>query len=259
MKKRNVIIGILGILLVGALIWGYKSNKTTIDNKIATTSENAKVEISDITVSIERKVKTNYALTKVKVALLKSQIALEIDKSEQKAEAALDDAISFLFEARSTADEKTKTEIDLLKDKANTAKKSIVQKNDSALKNLSDASAEAKALSEKYYDELQAEKEKNVAATNRKNAELRAEEALLKAKIAVQSEETYAQAQVYLEEANEWYIRSKEYGTMKIKSDIKEIQNDIEDAQVFLKKKDEEVREKIDEIIQKAKELIEED
>ena len=47
---------------------------------------------------------------------------------------------------------------------------------------------EAKDLSEKYNNKLQAEKEKNIAIINRKYAELRAEEALLRAKIASEAE-----------------------------------------------------------------------
>jgi len=43
-----------------------------------------------------------------------------------------------------------------------------------------------------------------------KYAEITAEEALLKAKIIAQSEETYTQAEAYLEEANKWYILSKD-------------------------------------------------
>ena len=132
MKNKNVIIGILAVLLVVALIWGYTSNKTAVDDKIVTTSENAKTETSDLIASMEKEAKTNYALANAKVALLKSQIALEIDKSEQKAEAELDNAIDYLSEAESTADEKTKSEIDLLKTKVNTAKKSVVQKKDDA-------------------------------------------------------------------------------------------------------------------------------
>ena len=259
MKTKNVIIVIVTVLLAGALIWAYKSDKVIIDHKIATASENAKVETSGLIESLEKEAMTNYNLLKAKVALLKSKTALEIDNSKQKAESELENAIDYLLEARSTADEKTKAEILLLKTKVNTAKRSVEQKKDKAIDKVSIAVNEAKILSEEYNDKYQVEKEKNTAAVNRKYAELRAEEALLKAKIATQSDETYAQAQVYLEEANTWYIRSKEYGTMKIKSDVKEIQNDIEDAQTYLKKKDKEARNKISDILQKASEIISED
>ena len=259
MKTKNVIIGVLAVLLVGSLIWGYTSYKTAIDKKIVTTSENAKTETSDLIASLEKKAKTNYALANAKVALLKSKIALEIDNSKQNAEAELDNTITYLSEAKLTADEKTKAEIDLLEIKVNTAKKSVVQKKNDALDIVSATVDEAKTISDDYNSKFQAEKEKDLAALSRKYAELKAEEALLKAIIAVQSEETYDYAQVYLEEANEWYIRSKEYATQEIKSGIKEIQKDIEDAQTYLQKKDKEVRYKIDVIIQKAKEIIEED
>ena len=82
---------------------------------------------------VVKKAKTNYALANAKVALLKSQIALKIDNSKQKAEAELDNAINYLSEAKLTADEKTKAEIDLLIIKLNIAKKSLVQKKIDAL------------------------------------------------------------------------------------------------------------------------------
>ncbi|MCK5022280.1 MAG: hypothetical protein KAR54_03465 [Candidatus Pacebacteria bacterium] len=194
MNKKNVIIGVLAVLLVGTLIWCYTSGKSAIDNKIVTTSENVKTETSDLIASIEKKAITNYNLANAKVALLKSKIALEIDNSKQKAEIELDNAIYYLSEAKSTADEKTKEEIDLLETKVNNAKKSVVQKKDDALNYVSAAVDEANTMSEKYNDKFHAEKEKNIAAVNRKYAELRAEEALLRAKIAAQSEKTYTQS-----------------------------------------------------------------
>ncbi len=259
MKNKNLIIGILAVLLAGSLIWNYISNRTFIDDKIMGKSETAKIAIKDLNQSIEKEAKTNYALTKTKVALLKSEIAFKIDKSEQKAEAELNNAIKFLSEAKSTADEKTKVEIDLLKSKVNNTKMSVIQKKDDALANITAAAVEAKVLSEKYNDKLQTEKEKKIAVINRKYAELRAEEALLKAKIAAQSEKTYAQAQAHLEEANEWYIISKEYGTLEINLQKKQIQKDIERAQTDLKKKRKEVRNQISDILLKASEIVKEE
>ncbi len=259
MNNKNLIIGVLAVLLVISLVFNYKTNKTVIKDKVVTTSENVQTEVSDFTLPVEKKAKTNYAIAKAKVALLKSQVALEVDKSEQKAKEELDNAITYLSEAKNTADEKTKAEIDLLKTKVNIAKKSVEQKEDDAKKKVSDAIDSTKKLSDKYYAKLQTEKEKNIATINRKYAELKAEEALLKAKIATQSEKTYTQAQDYLKEANEWYIRSKEYGTQKINPYIEQIQKDIADAQVYLEKKNKEARNKIDDILKKVKEFIKED
>ncbi len=255
MKTKNVIIGILGILLVGALIWGYKSNKTVIDNKIAAKNENVKSEVSEEFLAIENKVKTDYVLTKARVALLKSLVALDIDDSEHKAEVALDNALNYLSEAKLTADNKTKVKIDSLIIIANKARKSITQKKDDASNKVSVAAGEAKEISEKYTAEFNAEKEERIANVNKKNYELQAEEALMRAKIAAQLEKTYSQAQAYLEEAKEWYNRISEYGTQEIKASIVEIQNDIEKAQTYLKEKDKKARKKIDEMIQKAQEI----
>ena len=139
MKTKNLVIGVLAVLLAGSLIWGYTSNKTAIDDKVVSTTENVKNSISDLNESIEKTAETNYALFKVKVALLKSKIALGIDKSEQKSNAELDNAINYLSEAEVTADPETKTKIDLLKTKINSAKESVVEKKDDALDKISAA------------------------------------------------------------------------------------------------------------------------
>ena len=255
MNNKNLIIGILTVLMVSSSTLSFASNITGSGNEIV----DANTVLSDTIPSIVKKAKTNYALAKAKVALLKSKIALEIDNSKQKAEAELNNAINYLSEAKSTADEKTKAEIDLLKTKVKKAKKSVSQKNDDALVKISDVFDKTKTLSEKYNNKLKTKREKDIAAIKGKYMDLRAEEALLKAKIAAQSKEKYAQAQVYLEEANEWYSRSKEYGTKKINPYVEQIQKDIEDAQTYIKKKDKDARNKISDILQKASEIIKED
>ena len=238
---------------------GAKKDLNKLVNKTKKETKSIETKTTDLAESVDQESKTNYALAKAEVALMKSQVAIEIDNSEQNAEAELDNANKYLSEAKSTADEKTKTTINMLETKVNTAKESVVQKKDDALDKVSAAADEAKIMSEKYNDKFQAEKEESIATANRKYAELRAEEALLKAKIAAQSEETYTQAQVYLEEANKWYIRSKEYGTQKTNPYVEQLQKDIEDAQTYLNKKDKEARNKISAILQKASEIINED
>lgn len=160
MKTRNLVIGVLAVLLVGSLIWCYTSNKTAIDDKVVSTTENVKNSISGLNESIEKTAETNYALIKAKVALLKSKNALGIDKSEQKSNAELDNAVNYLSEAEVTADPETKTKIDLLKTKINSAKESVVEKKDDALDKISAAIDEVKSMIEEHNDKIQTEKKK---------------------------------------------------------------------------------------------------
>ncbi|MCD6556336.1 MAG: hypothetical protein J7K64_04005 [Bacteroidales bacterium] len=244
MNKKNFLIGLLTILMVGSSTLSFASDQTIV---------------SDTIPSLEKKVQTNYDLAKAKTALLKSQIALKIDKNRQKAKEELDNAFTCLSEAKSTADEKTKAEIDLLKTGVTNAKKSVSLKKKYALVKISDVFDKTKTLSEKYNDKLNLKREKDIATFNGKYMQLRAEDALLQAKIAVQSKKTYAQAQVYLKEANKWYTRSKKYSNQKINPYVEQIQKDIEDAQTYLEKKDKKARNKISDILQKASELIKKD
>ncbi len=236
-----------------------KKDLTNFKNKTKKETKNIETKTTDLTESASQEAKTNYALTNARVSLLKSQIALEINKSKQNTEAELDNAIKYLSEAKSTADEKTKTEIDLLETKVNTAKNSVVQKKKDALDNVSTAANETNIISKKYNDKFQIIKEKNITTINSKYAKLRAEEALLKAKIAAQSKETFTQAEAYLEEANEWYIQSKKNVTTKINPYMDKIQKDIADAKASLEKKDKKARDKIADILQKTKEFVNED
>lgn len=255
MKKINIIIGLLTVVFISSVLTGCKSSNTVVKDNVKTT----KKITTDLNEAIKKDAKTNYDLTEAKVALLKSKIEIEVDKSEKKAKEELNNAINYLSEAKTTADEKTKAEIELLKAKVNTAKKSIEQKKVDALEKVSTVADEAKTLSEKYNKNFQTEKQKNIDSINKKYTELRAEEALLRAKIAAQSEKTYAQAQTYLEEANDWYVRSKKYGTQKINPYKEQIQKDIADAQSYLSKKDKEARNKISDILQKASEIVREE
>ena len=68
MNKKNFLIGLLTILMVGSSTLSFASDQTIV---------------SDTIPSLEKKVQTNYDLAKAKTALLKSQIALKIDKNRQ--------------------------------------------------------------------------------------------------------------------------------------------------------------------------------
>ena len=90
-------------------------------------------------------------------------------------------------------------------------------------------------------------------------AELQAQAALLKAKIAAESKDTYDQAYKNLEEAKRWYKHNNYEATKKLDSTSVEIIEKINEAQEYLKKKKDEAGVLISDIYSKASELVKDD
>ncbi len=90
-------------------------------------------------------------------------------------------------------------------------------------------------------------------------AELQAQAALLKAKIAAESKDTYDQAYENLEEAKRWYKHNNYEATKKLDSTSVEIIEKINEAQEYLKEKKDEAGVLISDIYSKASELVKDD
>jgi len=68
---------------------------------------------------------TRYALVQAKAAALNARIALEIDKSPERAQQALQDAENYLQQAKASADKATAEQIAQLQNKAQTAQQAV--------------------------------------------------------------------------------------------------------------------------------------
>ncbi len=90
-------------------------------------------------------------------------------------------------------------------------------------------------------------------------AQLQAQAALLKAKIAAESKDTYDQAYENLEEAKRWYKHNNYEATKKLDSTSVEIIEKINEAQEYLKEKKDEAGVLISDIYSKASELVKDD
>ncbi|MCK5840495.1 MAG: hypothetical protein KAG99_11640 [Bacteroidales bacterium] len=90
-------------------------------------------------------------------------------------------------------------------------------------------------------------------------AELQAQAALLKAKLAAKSKDTYDQAYNNLEEAKKWYRYNNPETSKKIDSTNQKMIEKINEAQEYLKEKKDEAGDLISDIYSKASELVKDD
>ena len=90
-------------------------------------------------------------------------------------------------------------------------------------------------------------------------AELQAQAALLKAKLAAESKDTYDQAYNNLEEAKRWYKHNNYEASKMIDSTNQKMIEKINEAQEYLKEKKDEAGVLISDILSKASELVKDD
>jgi thymidine phosphorylase len=90
-------------------------------------------------------------------------------------------------------------------------------------------------------------------------AELQAQAALLKAKLAAESKDTYDQAYKNLEEAKRWYRHNNYVASKKLDSTNQKMIEKINEAQEYLKEKKDEAGVLISDIYSKASELVKDD
>ena len=90
-------------------------------------------------------------------------------------------------------------------------------------------------------------------------AELQAQAALLKAKLAAKSKDTYDQAYNNLEEAKKWYRYNNPETSKMIDSTNQKMIENINEAQEYLKEKKDDAGDLISDIYSKATELVKDD
>ena len=90
-------------------------------------------------------------------------------------------------------------------------------------------------------------------------AELQAQAALLKAKLAAKSKDTYNQAYDNLEEAKNWYKYNNPETSKMIDSTNQQMIRKINEAQEYLKEKKDDAGVLISDIYSKASELVKDD
>jgi len=256
MKKRNVIvvvIVVIAIVIGGLVIWKPSSQVKELVNKIE-----EKVD-PDSYQKWEEVTNDKIKLTKAKIALIKAKFAMDIMQSQQTAEKELDSAMNLLSNVKSDLIDKSHDQIEVVRQKIGKAKEGIKKKSIDAGENVSEAIEETEALIKEYDSKMMNIKKEGGEQLYDHYVNLQAQAALLKAKLAAESKETYDQAYNNLEEAKRWYKHNNYEASKMIDSTNQKMIEEINEAQEYLKEKKDEAGVLISDIYLKATEFVKDD
>jgi hypothetical protein len=197
---------------------------------------------------------TRLALTQAKASALKAKIALELEKSPEKAKQALTEAEGYLAEAKASASQWAGQGIAKLQTETREAKKSLTG-------NIKGAKVKLDALISHTGEQLKAygtrvKDSEGVNLLRKRYAQLEAQAALLKARLAAEKAATYEQAQLYLEEAKGWYTRTRSRAEDAGRRQLVAMEKHIDEAGVVLKDKGKQARNKLSDLIIQAAEIV---
>ena len=256
MKKRDVIIVlivVIAIVIGGLVIWNPSSEVKEL------LSKTEKKLDPDNDQNWKEMTNDKIKLAKVKIALLKAKVAIEIVQSQQTAEKELDSAADLLSDIKSDLINKSHDQIEATKQRIGKAKESIEKKSIYASEDVSTAIEETETLIKEYESKMKDIKKDGEEQFNNYYINLQAQAALLKAKLAAKSKDTYDQAQKNLEEAKKWYKHNNYEASIKLDSATVEMIEKINEAQEYLNEKKDEAGVLISDILLKASELVKDD
>lgn len=256
MKMRNVIIVVIVVIAIvvgGLVIWNPLSQVKELVNKI-------EKKVDPDSFQNWKEVTTDkIKLAEVKIALLKAKVAMEIMQSPQTAEKELDSAMYLLSDVKSDLKKIRHDQIEIVRQKIGKAKESIKKKSIDASENISEAIEETEALIKEYDSKMKNVKKEGEEQLNDHYVNLQAQAALLKARLAAKSKDTYDQAYRNLEEAKKWYRHNNNEALKKLDSTNQKMIEKINEAQEYLKEKKDEAGVLISDILLKASELVKND
>ncbi len=197
---------------------------------------------------------TRIDLAQTKVSVLKAKVALEIEKSSERARQALDDAESSLISAKNTVSDEGAKRIGVLQDDLREAKSTLAAAPDKAYKKVDTLLENTENQIRSYRDVLLETDEAKVL--NKRYAQLQAQASLLNAQLAEKADQTGEAVSVYLVEAKAYYVEAKTYALKKEGEAITAISVRIEEAQKAIASKDKQVRAKIIALLEKAEALV---
>ena len=207
--------------------------------------------------ALEKETSTRLALAQAKASALKAKIALELEQSPEKAKQALTEAEGCLAEAKADASQWAVQGIAKLQTETREAKKALTG-------NIKGAKVKLDALISHTGEQLKAygtcvTESEEVNLLMKRYAQLEAQAALLKARLAAEKAATYEQAQLYLKEAKGWYTRTRIKAEDAGRRQLAAMEKHIDEAGVALKDKGKQARNKLSDLIIQAGRLLREE
>jgi len=200
------------------------------------------------------KLNTKIDLAQAKVAVLRAKIALEIEKSPERAKRALDDAEARLLEAKEEASAEVSKRIDSLLKDVRAARAAVTGAPATARQNVNE-------LVENIEERIQGHG-KTVLETDeakllkKRYAQLEAQAALLKAQLAEKADKTGKQAISYLDKAKAWYAEAKANASKKWHDTLTATSDRIDAAKETVQNRREKAGEAIVDLAKRAADLV---
>lgn len=197
---------------------------------------------------------TRYGLVQAKAAALKARIALEIDKSPERAQQALQDAENYLQQAKASASKATAEQITQLQNQAQAAQQAVREEADMAKSRISALVMSTEEHIQAYGKTIQESEEAKLL--KKRYGQLEAKAALLKANLAVKTDATGKQAAAYLDESRAWYDSLKSQASQRWDKELTNMSARIDKAKQAVVRKDKQARAKLAELLEQAAAML---
>ncbi len=178
---------------------------------------------------------TRIDLVQTKGALLRAQIALEIEQSPERARQALDDAQVWVSKAKERAATGAKTQIQAMSDDITSARDAIADMPSEARAKIDALTVTTEARLLEYKQGILDTDEAKLLQMRYAQAEAHA--ALLQAQLAEKMDATGELATAYLDKANAFYQSTKEGASEGWQAGLGEISADIDSAKRLIAEK----------------------
>ncbi len=197
---------------------------------------------------------TRYALVQTKAAALKARIALEIDKSPERAQQDLQNAENYLQQAKASASKATAEQIAQLQNQAQTAQQAVREEADMAKSHISALVVSTEEHIQAYGKTIQESEEAKLLKKHYGNLEAKA--ALLKANLAAKTDATGKQAAAYLDESRAWYDSLKSQASQRWHKELTDMSARIDETKQAVERKDKQARAKLAELLERAAAML---
>ena len=202
----------------------------------------------------DQALKIQLGLLEAKASQLKAEIALQIERSPERAKQALVEAEKYLTEASASASHGVVKGITALKNETNDVIKSLALNAEDAKEKLGVLIANTENQIKSYGDRIK--KSEETALFKKRYAQLEAQAALLKARLAATTTAGYEQAQAYLDDAKSWYAHSKAHVKEAGSQQIEAMEKGIDAAKVSMEKKEKQARHQLSDLLIQAADIV---
>lgn len=193
-------------------------------------------------------------LAQAKAALLRAQIALEIEQSPERAQQALDDAAAWVTKAKEKTVAGTKAQMQVMSDDIKSVRDTVAGMPDEARAKIEALTVTTEARLLEYKQALLDTDE--AKSLQMRYAQTEAHAALLQAQLAEKVDATGALAAAYLDKAQALYQGTKEGATKGVQTGLSELSADIDAAKLLIVEKRDQAGTAITDLAERAADFM---